>query len=460
MTMKESRDHNSYNMPYILFLGLVAVLGGSMFGFDLGIIAGAGPFLKQHFHLSDLGLGWAFSSLLFGCIVGSILAGRLTDTYGRRKILLMVAVLFILTSVATGVAPTFGLLVAARFAGGIAVGGVSVLSPMYVAEVAPPRIRGRMGAAYQMSITTGILASFCINYELRNQGAANWRWMFISGVLPSLVFLIALIWAPESPRFLFKAGRDEEGFALLSRIMGPTEAATEARDIRASAKIVRSPGSGLDYRSLKGILPLTFFLAVLVHVSGIDAVIDYGPLVLSSSGWKIDAALFSTFVIGGINFLFTFISFWTIDRYGRRPLYIIGSLGMCLALVSIVLALVAGNMSGGLLLIAIAVFVAFFASCIGPVFWTLLPELFPNNVRGRAMVIPVVTQWLANAIVVLLFPLALHRVGRISTFAFLACMAGVQAFVAWKYLPETKGRSLEAIYSGLIREDNSVATQT
>ena len=441
--MPDSKASN--NMLYVIFLAATAALGGMMFGFDLAIIVGAGTFLVQYFGLGDLGLGWAYSSLLFGCVVGSVAAGRLTDKYGRQKILLVVALLFVITSIATGVAPTFALFVIARLAGGIAVGGVSVLSPMYIAEVSPPGIRGRMGATYQMSITAGILASYCINYWLRNQGAWNWRWMFISGALPSVLFFLTLLRAPETPRFLFKVGKKKEGLALLERIMNPQEAAIEAAEIEASLQASSNGVEILNPGPIRRVLLISFALAILVQVSGINTIIDYAPLVLRSAGWKIDAALFSTFIIGGINCGFTLISFWTIDRYGRKPLYIVGSLGMAVALFLVIVMLATGRFNSGILLFPIALFIAFFASCIGPVFWTLVPEIFPNKVRGRAMVVPVVTQWVASAFVVLLFPLAFNRVGKLPTFAFLACMSVLQALFTWRFLPETKGKTLEEI---------------
>jgi SP family arabinose:H+ symporter-like MFS transporter len=440
-------DHGSNSkMSYVFFLGATAALGGMMFGFDLAIIVGAGPFLVQHFGLSDLGLGWAYSSLLFGCIFGSVIAGRLTDRYGRQRILLVVAILFFVTSIATGLAPTFLVFTAARFAGGVAVGGVSVLSPLYVAEVSPPRIRGRMGAAYQMSITTGILASYCINYCLRNSGDWNWRWMFISGALPSCIFCLALLRAPETPRFLFRVGRDREAAELLARIMSEDEAALETEEIRKT--LVPSTGQeAKQYRTaaVRRVLVIGFVLAILVHCSGIDAIIDYAPLVLGAAGLKIDAALFSTFIIGGINFLCTLVSFWTIDRYGRKPLYIFGSLGMAFALLVVLVQLLRGQFDGPTVLGLMALFIAFFASCIGPVFWTLIPEIFPNEIRGKAMVVPVVTQWIANALMVLLFPISLSQIGKLPTFGFLAAMAILQAFVAWRFVPETKNKSLEEI---------------
>ena len=212
------------NLGYLIFLAATAALGGLLFGFDIAIITGAGPFLTQRFQLGDLSLGWAFSSLLFGCVIGSTVAGRLTNRYGRRSILLWVAVLFSATSIATGVAPSFTTFVLARFIGGLAVGGASILSPMYVAEVSPPSLRGRMGTLYQLSIVVGILMSYCINYLLRNAGAANWRWMFMTGVVPSAIFFLLLLRAPETPRYLFLAGREREGLAILERIAGRASA--------------------------------------------------------------------------------------------------------------------------------------------------------------------------------------------------------------------------------------------
>lgn len=206
------------NIRYVLFLACTAATGGLLFGFDVAIISGAGPFLARHFALGDLGLGVAFSSLLFGCAIGSAIAGRLSDRYGRRFVLLWIAALFALTSVATALAWDFASFLAARFVGGLAVGAVSLVSPMYVSEVAPAPVRGRLGALYQMSIVTGILGSYCINYGLHDIGPDNWRWMFATGVIPSVVFLGLLLRAPETPRFLFMAGRRDEALAVMERI--------------------------------------------------------------------------------------------------------------------------------------------------------------------------------------------------------------------------------------------------
>ena len=433
------------NLGYLIFLAATAALGGLLFGFDIAIITGAGPFLTQHFQLTDLSLGWAFSSLLFGCVIGSTVAGRLTNHYGRRSILLWVAALFAATSLATGVAPNFTAFVLARFIGGLAVGGASILSPMYVAEVSPPSLRGRMGTLYQLSIITGILMSYCINYLLRNAGAANWRWMFMTGVVPSAIFFLLLLRAPETPRYLFLAGREREGLAVLERIAGRASAESEAVEIRASLATKRHAWLDLLRPGIRRAVGVGFLLAILVHVSGINTIIDYAPAILRAAGWKLDAALFSTFIVGVNNLLFTLVSFWVIDRYGRRPLYIVGSLGMAAALTLLAAAVAAGRFQGTVVLVLILGYLAFFASCIGPVFWTLVSEIFPNYIRGTAMAVPVLTQWIANAVVVLFFPYAFHQIGKAVTFGFLAAMSIAQAAVAWLWVPETKNKTLEEI---------------
>jgi SP family arabinose:H+ symporter-like MFS transporter len=429
----------------VLALGATAALGGLLFGFDIAIISGAGPFLGTHFALSPLGMGWAFSSLLFGCVLGSAVTGWIADKQGRRGPLLWVAVLFALTSLATGLAPNFSLFIVARILGGVAVGAVSILAPMYVAEISPSASRGRMGALYQLAIVIGILISFIVNYVLHDIGEWNWRWMFITGTVPSLLFWF-LVWrAPDSPRFLVLAGREQQARAVLARWLSSNDVETEIAQIRESVAHRGSGWEELKRPALRRPLSVGFVLAILIHVSGINTVIDYAPQIFQSAGWSMDVALFSTFGIGLTNFLFTLISFRVIDRLGRKPPYILGSLGMAVCLVALLVAAATGNFTGTIVLVLILSYIAFFASCIGPVFWTLVPEIFPNRVRGEAMTVPVLTQWVANAFVVLLFPLAFQVAGKVATFGFLAAMALVQAWFTWRHVPETKGRSLEEI---------------
>jgi sugar porter (SP) family MFS transporter len=434
-----------FNLKYVMFLGCTAALGGLLFGFDIAIITGAGPFLTTRFQLNDVSLGFAFSSLLFGCVLGSFLAGRLTDRYGRKRMLVWVALLFAATSVATALAPNFLIFVSARFLGGLAVGGVSLLSPMYVAEVSPASIRGRMGTFYQMSIVAGILISYCINYVLRNTGVNNWRWMFLSGVVPSALFFLLIALAPETPRFLIKVGKLKEAFAILERIAGETAATAEVSEISASMHGESQAWKGLQRPGVRRALAVSACLAILIHVSGVNTIVDYAPAIFESAGWKMDGALLSTFLLGLTEFIFTIVALGVIDHYGRKPLYIVGSLGMATSLAGLLIAIEANQFHGVLVLALILAYLAFFSACVGPVFWTLIPEIFPNDVRGLAMTLPVLLQWVANAVVVLVFPFAFHQIGKAMTFGFLASMALCQAIFTYLYVPETKNKTLEEI---------------
>lgn len=435
----------SINLRYVVFLACTAAMGGLLFGFDIAIITGAGPFITHAFNLGDLGLGWAFSSLLFGCVIGSAFAGKLADRYGRKRLLIFVALLFASTSIAAASAASFNGFVAARFIGGLAVGGVSLISPMYVAEVAPPTIRGRLGTLYQMSIVTGIIVSYGINYLLRDVGANNWRWMFLTGVVPSVVFLAFVVLAPETPRFLTMAGRPQEALAVLQRITDRETAQSQLSDITASLHKEPQTWRGLSRPGVRRALVASAGLAIFVQVSGINTIIDYAPAIFKSAGWKVNAALASTVVVGATNFLFTLVSLWAIDKYGRKPLYITGSLGMALSLLALFATVLAGRFEGPIVLALILAYLAFFAACIGPVFWTLVPEIFPNDVRGIAMTVPVLIQWVANAVVVLFFPYAFHVLGKGFTFTFLMLMSLAQGVFTWRYVPETKNKRLEEI---------------
>jgi SP family arabinose:H+ symporter-like MFS transporter len=435
----------TFNRSYVVFLACTAALGGLLFGFDIAIITGAGPFLVRQFDLGDISLGWAFSSLLFGCVLGAFLAGRLTDRYGRKRMLVWVALLFVATSVATALAPNFPVFIFARFIGGLAVGGVSLLSPMYVSEVSPAAIRGRMGTVYQMSIVTGLLTSYSINYLLRNTGPNNWRWMFLTGVLPSALFLVLIALAPETPRFLVRIGKVYEALKLLERISGKETAQAEVSAIEASLTGTAQDWSGLLRPGVRKALIVSLCLAILIHVSGINTIIDYAPAIFISAGWKVDGALFSTFLVGVTEFIFTLCALGMIDKYGRKPLYITGSLGMMLSLGGLLVAALTGRFHGLPVLILILAYLAFFSSCVGPVFWTLVPEIFPNDVRGRAMLFPVLLQWVANAMVVLLFPYAFHVIGKAVTLGFLALMCLTQAVFTWRFVPETRNKPLEEI---------------
>lgn len=444
----------SLNLKYTLLITSAAALGGLLFGFDIAIITGAAPFIQSYFQLQDLGLGWAVSALLWGCIPGAIIAGRITDLYGRKSILKAVALLFILTSIACGLAPSVEFLVIARFLGGFAVGAASMVSPLYISEISPPEMRGRLVSLYQLSIVIGILISYLINFLLHDIGPENWRWMFLTGIVPSLLFYILLFFVPETPRFLFKKGRVEESYRILKRIGGEEQAGIIIKQIEESLQSKTARFSLLFKPGYRHMLWVGFGLAVFVQISGINTIIDYAPIILRTAGWRIDVALFSTFIIGFVNFIFTLVSIWAIDKFGRRPLYLIGSAGMTLMLAGLTIANLAGHFEGTVVLIFILVYIAFFASCIGPVFWTLVSEIFPNRVRGTAMSVPVFTQWVANAGVVLVFPWMLNSAGGSITFGFLALMALLMFIFTLKFVPETKGRTLEEIEKIWIQNDS------
>lgn len=439
------KKENGINVGQLLLYSIVAALGGLLFGFDIAIITGAGPYLTEAFKLSSIQEGWVYSSLLFGCILGAAVAGRMTDIWGRKRILIGVAILFALTSVWSAVANDVTMLVLARITGGLAVGAASTVAPMYISEVSPAKYRGSLVSMYQLFIVTGILISYMINYLLYDIGVNNWRWMFASGAIPSVLFLWMLFVVSETPRFLYLKGKKEEALVVLERIGGKQLAHDEMEEIKKSIN-----GNSVNFRmlldpSLRKVLFVGFGLAVFVQMSGINTIIDYAPKIFATAGWKLDAGLFATFGLGIVNFICTWVSILIIDRFGRRPLYIIGSAGMTLSLLGLTIAGSIGQFSGTIVLVFIVMFLVFFSSCVGPVFWTYMSEIFPNRIRGTALSVPVFTQWVFNALIILVFPLMLKHLSTSITFGILAAFAFGQLLFTIRYMKETKGKSLEEI---------------
>jgi SP family arabinose:H+ symporter-like MFS transporter len=316
---------------------------------------------------------------------------------------------------------------------------------MYISETAPPKIRGRLVSFYQLSITIGILISYYINYQLHDIGANSWRWMFATGCIPSLLFFILLFLVPETPRFLYKIGEKDKAFGILRKISGTEVANREISQIKKSLKETKSGFKVLLRPDLRKVLLVGFGLAFFVQFSGNNTIMDYAPVVLSGAGWNIGAALFSTFVIGLVNFAFTLVSIGTIDKIGRKILYLVGSAGMTIIMALIAVFSALGHFKGTFALTLILLFIAFYAACIGPVFWTLVSEIFPNDVRGTAMSLPVFTQWIANVVVILFFPWMLSNAGTAATFGILAIFCGLMLLFTIYYVPETKGKTLEEI---------------
>ncbi|MCX6303004.1 MAG: sugar porter family MFS transporter [Bacteroidia bacterium] len=430
---------------YIYIICFIATMGGLMFGFDIAIISGAVPFIQLYFHWNELQLGWGVSSLLVGAIIGAFGSGILADKYGRKKVLIYVALFFTLSSLATALSISSAMFISARLFGGLSVGSASVLCPLYVAEVAPSRNRGMLVAIYQLAITIGIIVSYIINYWLHNVDN-SWRWMFATGIVPSLLFFIGLFFIPESPRWLFRAGQKEKSFQILTKIGGKDLAEIEIKEIADSIKgDMKSVTIGQLFKpNSRKVILVGFFLAVLVQISGINTIIDYGPKILMTAGIGIKNALLNTSFIGLINCLFTFIAILLIDKTGRRLLYLIGSMGMTLTLIMLACSFYF-KLDNMITLVCILLFCAFFASCIGPVFWTLVAEIYPNKIRGSAVAFTSFTQWIFNFLIVLFFPYFLASVGGAITFMFLALMSLIQWLFTYMYLPETKGKSLEEI---------------
>jgi len=430
---------------YLWFISLVETVGGLMFGFDIGIISGAVPFIQPYFQWDELQLGWGVSSILLGCIVGAFGTGALTERYGRKRLMVIVALFFAVSCAGMALAKTAPFFIAFRVLGGLAVGAVSVLSPMYVAEVAPPRIRGTLITIYQLAITLGILVSYLVNYALHDV-ENNWRWMFGTGLIPSVVFFTGLFFIPESPRWLVKAGFANKAAGVVERIGGPDFASFEISEIKKS---LHDDGQRTNIKLLfaprfRKVIILGLLLSVFVQISGINTVVDYAPKILIAAGLEIKNALLQTSLIGLVNFVFTFFAVWLIDRLGRRSFYLIGSSGMAVTLALLAIAFYL-EMNPIFTTICIMLFIAFFASCIGPAFWTLVAEMFPNRIRGKAVALASFTQWVFNFLVVLLFPYVLDAFGGSLTFLFLSAMSVIQLLIAWFYLKETKGKSLEEI---------------
>jgi len=439
------RKEEGINIKQLLLYGFVGALGGLLFGFDIGIVAGAGPFFTEFFSLNSIEEGWAYSSLLFGCIVGAAVAGRMTDLWGRKRILIFVALIFAFTSIWTAIANSLTSLVIARISGGIAVGAASTVAPMFISEISPAKYRGSLVSMYQLFIVTGVLISYLINYLLHDIGENNWRWMFATGSIPSAVFFIMLLFVSETPRFLYLKGRKEEAMVVLRRISGSKLAEQEIYEIKNSIK-----GESVSFKmlldpSLRKVLLVGIGLAVFVQLSGINTITDYAPKIFSTAGWDINAGLFATVGVGIVNFISTWVSIFIIDRLGRRPMYLIGSAGMTVTLLGLTIAGLIGHFSGLIVLLFILFFVMFFAAFVGPVFWTYMSEIFPNRIRGTAMSVPVFTQWIFNALIVLVFPSMLSKLDAAITFGIITLFAFGQLLFTFKYMKETKGKSLEEI---------------
>ena len=431
---------------YIYLTSFIAALGGLLFGFDTAVISGTIPFITRYFNLSDAMLGWAVSSALVGCLVGSITAGKPGDLYGRKLILKILAVMFLISALGTGLATSFSVFVAARFIGGLAIGGASVISPVYISEIAPARLRGRLVATSQLAIVSGILIAFFTNYLLMETGLQNWRYMFLAGGIPAVIFFILLFFVSQSPRWLVMAGRIDEARSVISKVTPPGEVETIMNDITLSLK-KESPGEIIS------ILKKPYFRLVLIGVAvgmfnqftGINTILYYAPTIFQSAGFSSNSAFFQTVMVGLTNLVFTIIAMTVIDKLGRKFLLMMGAVGMSVFLGLFSYAFLTRSFEGYGLLIYVMGFIAFFAASQGAVIWVILSEMFPNNVRARGTSIGTFSHWVFNALISFLFPVVSKQIGVGPIFLFYTAATIFSFFFFWKYLVETKGKSLEEI---------------
>ena len=445
------------NFRYLLTISLVTALGGLLFGFDISVISGTIPFLQEVFNLNETMKGWVVSSALIGCIIGASFAGRLGDNFGRKKVLLVTSILFAVSAIGSGVANSIPTFVLYRILGGLAVGGASVLAPMYIAEVSPAHVRGRMVSINQLTIVIGISLAYYSNWFLLEIGENAWRWMFAAEAVPSLLFLFALFIVPESPRWLVAHNRENDAKRVLTKVAGTDFANFELNEIKASLVGNEKRGTlkQLFKKKYSFILFLGIFLAVFQQWSGINVIFFYAPDIFAKANLGVDAALFQTTLIGIMNVVFTILAMRVIDKMGRKLLMLIGAAGMAVCYLVIGFLFSTGRTDDWLLLTFIIITPAFFAFGLGPTVWVVLSEIFPNKIRGVAMSVATLSLWIACYLLTLTFPVFVELFNASNTFWLYAIICIIGFLVILKFLPETKGISLEQLEKMLVKQPPS-----
>jgi len=437
-------------MPKNLFLyTIVAALGGFLFGFDTAVINGALPFFREHFQLDKVMEGWAMSSAIFGCITGAIGVGRLGDKFGRRYMLKITAVLFLVSALGTGLATDITLFIIFRIIGGLAVGGASVLSPMYISEVAPPKYRGRFTILFQLSLVVGILVAFATDLALINTGINNWRWMFISEAGPAVMFFVLLFFVGRSPRWLVKKGLFNEAKMVIDQTNAGNNNDHLLEDIKNS--IDNEVVEHIKYLFKKPFLRLVIIgllIGMFNQFTGIAVVMIYSSDIFRAAGFGTESAILQTVIVGATNLTFTIIAMAFIDRIGRKFMLLLGSVSMTVFLG--IFSYIFLNDIGGFMPLAFMIaFVASFAFSQGAVVWVLFAEMFPNNIRSRGVSIGSFSHWVFYALLLFLFPVIQKSFtdnrGIGYVFAFFAIFTLISFFFFKKYIVETKGKTLEEL---------------
>ncbi|MFK7758094.1 MAG: sugar porter family MFS transporter [Flavobacteriales bacterium] len=448
---------------FLLLITAVSALGGLLFGYDTGVINGAQFYLSKHFNLDDAMKGWVVGSALIGCLVGAIVAGPLSIKWGRKNSLIISAVLFSLSAFGSGLPSMFPesltLLVVFRIIGGLGIGIASMNAPMYIAEVAPSNIRGRMVTYYQLAIVIGFFVVFLVTYFIGNglseaeNIAFGWKRMFWSELIPSGLFLALLFIVPKSPRWLALRGNDEAAMVVLTKIHGEEQAKKEIFQIKSSLQET-DKGVKVNYfgKVILGIIVIGTALSALQQFTGINAVLYYGADIFEKAlGFGKEDVLLQQILLAFVNLVFTFIAMFTVDKLGRKPLLYIGSIGMILGFLLLGISL-QQQAVGFVSLLGVLIFIASFALSMGPVVWVLLSEMFPNNIRSVAMSVAVAAQWAANYVVSQSFPVVMGSEvnngstwnGSLPYFIFIGFILLI-VFLTYKFIPETKGKSLEEI---------------
>ena len=466
--MNNPAAHSGENTKFIILISCVATIGGFLFGFDSGVINGTVDGLQQAFGSSKAELGFEVASMLLGCAIGAFFAGRLADRWGRRSVLIISAVLFLLSAIGAGAASSSLVFIIARVLGGFAVGAASVMSPAYIAEVAPARYRGRLATVQQIAIISGLFAAFLSNYLLAKTAGASteplwggypaWRWMFWMMAFPSVLFLVLLLVIPESPRFLVVKRRKEQALAVLTKLYGPAQAQVTLAEIDASlsADHHRPQLSDLISKATGKIRPIVWVgigLATFQQLVGINVVFYYGAVLWQAVGFSENDALLINVLSGALSIGACVIALVLIDRVGRKPLLWVGSLGMAVSLALVVWAFASGSLVDGhlklsdamgmLALVAANVYVVFFNMSWGPVMWVMLGEMFPNQIRGSGLAVAGAAQWTSNFAITMSFPILLAGIGLAATYSIYMVAAFLSVFFVLKYVHETKGKELE-----------------
>jgi len=434
-----------FKNAYIIGISFISALGGYLFGFDFAVISGALPFLRVQFGLTPVMEGFLTGSLALGCIVGCLLAGLIADRSGRKPGLMIAALIFAVSSLGMAFSPTLPVFIIMRFAAGIGVGMASMLSPMYIAEVSPAAIRGRNVAINQLTIVIGILITNLVNYCLADHGVDAWRWMFGLGVIPSVLFFTGVLWLPESPRWLIRAGKTAKAQGILHKIGNAAFVAQTIKDTQDSLRgASKQSYKALFEKPVRAAVFIGIVLAVFQQLCGINIVFNYTSTIFASAGASLNKQLFETVAIGVVNLLFTLVAMWQVDKWGRRPLMLLGSLGLSVLYILLAVSL-QRQLPTAFISLFVLVSIAIYAMSLAPVTWVLISEIFPNRVRGVASSIAIVSLWGAYFILVFTFPILAERLGTYGPFYFYAgtCFLGF-LFVKAK-VKETKGQTLEQL---------------